>query len=461
MLKSTIFVLFSAITISYSQDNLQPRGVYIPEVFAELLDVEVYSENIIFTIGVGGFFFIDISDMDNPALIGNYNPGGIISYRFYNGIAVGNLAIGAARLAGLYLIDINNMKNPNLINIHKHENYSYESVESFSGYAYAAIHEEGVEVVDISNPENPFTVDIMSGFSNVWDVFVKDETLYIADGPGGLKIYSLENPDDPQYLSEIETNGYAREVIVEDGMAFIALGAAGFDIVGIADLENPKLLSNFSNGFGITNHLSYSDSIVYSAAWELVNAVDVSDPKNPVLQATEDTPIRAMGVASINNEVIVADWFYLRTYDYSEQNQPDIHVKPTIYDFGFDGTGIPINKNFTIFNLGEKDLDISDISVDSDFFSVSPTHMSIPPGQSNSASVIYTPENAANISRTLYFTTNDSDESNKKIRILGGKARLSPGDTAPGFTLNDIEGQAHSLADYRGKIVVLAFFESW
>jgi thioredoxin-dependent peroxiredoxin len=35
---------------------------------------------------------------------------------------------------------------------------------------------------------------------------------------------------------------------------------------------------------------------------------------------------------------------------------------------------------------------------------------------------------------------------------------LKPGDAAPDFTLSDAAGQAHRLADYRGKTVVLYFY---
>ncbi|MBO7407852.1 MAG: redoxin domain-containing protein [Clostridia bacterium] len=38
---------------------------------------------------------------------------------------------------------------------------------------------------------------------------------------------------------------------------------------------------------------------------------------------------------------------------------------------------------------------------------------------------------------------------------------LKPGTTAPGFTLNDLEGKAVNLSDFRGKSVVLVFWASW
>src|ERR1700760_1809313 len=36
--------------------------------------------------------------------------------------------------------------------------------------------------------------------------------------------------------------------------------------------------------------------------------------------------------------------------------------------------------------------------------------------------------------------------------------RLSPGDLAPPFTLPDADGQPHSLADYRGRKVIVYFY---
>jgi peroxiredoxin Q/BCP len=39
-----------------------------------------------------------------------------------------------------------------------------------------------------------------------------------------------------------------------------------------------------------------------------------------------------------------------------------------------------------------------------------------------------------------------------------GAPSLKPGDTAPDFSLPGSDGKTHSLADYRGKTVVLAWF---
>ena len=74
---------------SYAQDadgdELLARGHYSPDGgITELLDIEVYSNNIVYAVGVGGYFFMDVRDITNPTLIGHYDPGNAIKYRFYN-----------------------------------------------------------------------------------------------------------------------------------------------------------------------------------------------------------------------------------------------------------------------------------------------------------------------------------------------------------------------------------------
>lgn len=38
---------------------------------------------------------------------------------------------------------------------------------------------------------------------------------------------------------------------------------------------------------------------------------------------------------------------------------------------------------------------------------------------------------------------------------------VSPPRPAPGFTLQDIDGKTHSLAEYRGKVVLVNFWATW
>lgn len=46
-------------------------------------------------------------------------------------------------------------------------------------------------------------------------------------------------------------------------------------------------------------------------------------------------------------------------------------------------------------------------------------------------------------------------------RAIAKRMLLAPGQPAPGFTLTDINGEEHSLSDYRGKLVYIDFWATW
>jgi len=339
---SLTLLLFSSIL---AQDEFLNLGTYSPNYFSEFLDTEIYTQDTIMAFGVGGLVFLDVTESNNPRLIGRYDPGNVFTKRFYNVKAEEKLAIASARKAGLYLINLEELNNPALISIHQHSVFNYESADFRDFYAYAAIHENGIEIIDISDFQTPITIRVLEESSDAWDVFIKNDLLYVADGLAGLKIYSIQNPFQPELISSLITTGPAREIYVENDLAYIALGTSGFDIIDVSDPFNPKNVSNFKSKFGILNHLAVDNNIVFAATWELVIAVDVSIPTQPKLIATEDTPARAMGIAAKDGKVFVSDWFNIQTYKFASHVQPDIHVKPSAIDIGFKGVNNSLSKN--------------------------------------------------------------------------------------------------------------------
>ncbi len=457
-----------------AQDEFRQTGDFFPNIFSELVDVESFSPDTIYTFGVGGLMFVDISDPYSPEMIGIYNPGSILK-RFYTAHVQNDLAVGAARLDGLYIIDVSDITNPDLIKIFNANNLAYESVVLNLPFAYLAAHDVGVEIIDLSNPGEPSSIGFKSEVTNGWDVFIDGNYLYVADGPNGLKIFSIEDPADPLFLSAIATSGYCKEVIVKNGNAYLALGASGFDIIDVTDPSNPRFISNFGQLFGILNHLDVFGNVLFTANWELVYAIDVSNPVTPKIIATEDTPVRAMGIGLQENLVFIADWSTVRVYDFLESATPDIHVKPTVHDFGFNDSSSPLTKEFTIYNLGEGNLVVDSIRIDEfgyddpdnylSAFSAFPTSFVIEEHGFKRFTVTFKPPLKATPNTTfpgnLKLFSNDADEAVMRIDLFGGGSRPPDGSIAPEFTLEDLNGNSHSLSDFRGKVVVMALFASW
>jgi peroxiredoxin len=52
-------------------------------------------------------------------------------------------------------------------------------------------------------------------------------------------------------------------------------------------------------------------------------------------------------------------------------------------------------------------------------------------------------------------------ESDNKKKEVEGKVGLAKSMIAPDFTLDDIEGNSHTLSGYRGKVVLVDFWATW
>ncbi len=97
---------------------------------------------------------------------------------------------------GLFIIiDVSDPENPQVIGHVDTDGYAY-GVYVSEGYAYVAGEENGLVIVDVSDPSNPQIV----GHVNVRDtrgVYVSEEYAYVADGSNGLVVMDVSDPEDP------------------------------------------------------------------------------------------------------------------------------------------------------------------------------------------------------------------------------------------------------------------------
>ena len=95
-----------------------------------------------------------------------------------------------------------------------------------------------------------------------------------------------------------------------------------------------------------------------------------------------------------------------------------------------------------------------DFTLDTDF-------LNIEPGGVAEVELTFTPVDDQTTQAVIRFWSNDPDEPRRTFVARGNTTSLRVGDSAPDFTLNDIGGVPHTLSDYAGNVIVLAFFTSW
>ncbi|MFH0790104.1 MAG: PKD domain-containing protein [Candidatus Omnitrophota bacterium] len=409
-------------------------GVYVLGNYAYVAD------------GYKGLWIIDISDPKNPKSMGNY------SCNAENVFVSGDYAYIANYSAGLLIINISNPKLPvfadscglsgstkdifvfgdyaytansdsklNVINIRDPKNsYLMGSFNAASGplygvyvcgkYAYIVL-KEGLQIVDITQPNNPVLVGSCSTPDIAYDIFVSGYYAYIADYRKGVQIIDIRNPSAPVLAGNYDTLGEASAVYVSGNAVYVTNDPAGLYILDMAQkvvspvskhwrirlgvmdrdknesqavrdvwvntynhppvleqikinvLEEPQLAASVVKSYdtpGSAVDVSVAGDYAYVAdAANGLEIINIKQPDNPILTGSCDTPGEASGVYISGNYVYIADGSKgLQVIDITNPDRP---VLAGGYDTLGDASAIYVSGNYAYIADSFKGLQIIDI----------------------------------------------------------------------------------------------------
>ncbi len=463
MIRSLTLLLVTLLVapVAHADDLLEDRGNYWPPFFAEMQDVELQGPRA-YVFGVGGLQILDVTDPDAISLLGRWAPADDRADRLYRGAVSGSYAYGGARESGLVVVHLEPEFAPTLAARIESPGASYEGCTVDGGYLYACRHAGGLEIYSLADPAAPALVSAYPGLSNAWDVVVSGGVAYVADGAGGLSILDVNDPLSPALLASASTAGAAADVALNGDVLVVAAGSAGLEIFDVSDPADPVLVSTYDTS-GLAATIDIDGDLVFVADWDDVEVVDIATPSLPVAAGRENTPVRVMGLAVEAGRVYVADWSRLRIYDHGPTSRGDIEL-PSWFEFGPVPFGAVIDTVITVGNTGGGTITVTDIQIyDSDFELTPPLAFTVPPG-----GVVEVPLrfDNADLGEDITFVRIESDDTDEGVYtfpVIGepDPDELDLGDPAPPFTLTDLDGVTHELEQYRGRVVVLAFFANW
>ncbi|WP_457624603.1 LVIVD repeat-containing protein [Persephonella sp.] len=128
--------------------------------------------------------------------------------------------------------------------------------------AYVADGIEGLQVIDISDPLNPFIIATVGTTDSANAVFLSGDTVYIAAGYSGLQIVDVSQPENPQVIRSIDIQGYAMDVFVKGDTAYVVDTVNGIKKI---DLINSQITTLYNSNLSKGVTLSADGNIVYVA----------------------------------------------------------------------------------------------------------------------------------------------------------------------------------------------------
>ena len=253
-------------------------------------------------------------------------------------------------------------------------------------YAYVT-NNDGLMIIDISNPSNPEKVgEILS--EGVVGVIVESNLLYVTSVSDGLIIADISSPTNPEQIGQY--SGAAYKIAVSGSYTYVGYFSGGFKIFNISDPTNPVLVGEYSDSR--CDAVEIKDNFVYYANAEVgLRVINVSDPSTPQLVATVSQTGGANDIHITQNVLFLACWGAgIRVIDISTPASPQMLDSYNDNDGGeelgliekdgllyvADNYGVEIfnvsNPN-SIVEVGQRTSDVSaahDIDVDDEYIYV-------------------------------------------------------------------------------------------
>ncbi len=205
-------------------DPEHPFEVGVVEIPGYALGVRYRDGHCFVAARSGGLQIVNVSYPAAPLIAGSYNPSAIIV-----GVTLQDSV--AYLSAGSFLsVDITDINNPALIGTMTVGNGA-KNCQIIDNVAYIADSFAGLFVADVSNPGAMSAISTLDTSGEAWDIELRGDIAYLAVGGSGLQIVDISDPNVPVSLGYVDTSGHAFGLAISGDYAYVADGEAGLSII--------------------------------------------------------------------------------------------------------------------------------------------------------------------------------------------------------------------------------------
>ncbi len=261
-----------------------PRDVCVSESYAYLADSQA------------GLRIMDISDPTNPYVAGTYNTDD-----YAIGVYASGSYAYVTDNDSLLIVDISDPANPTLVGSFDNGYHFASDVYVSGNYAYAGAQfnnlKGGILILDVSDPENPFELgfyELTQDWFWVEECVVSGSYAYLAlwfpakmrgnSGRGGdvFEIVDVSDPSNPFRVGVCELPSIAMGVSLAGNYAYVAGWEHGLRIIDISDPSNPFEVGFCNQSGDYLFGVNVLGNYAYAADFGgFFRTYDVSDPTNP------------------------------------------------------------------------------------------------------------------------------------------------------------------------------------
>lgn len=222
---------------------------------------------------------IEVYSLENPGhpvLEGKFATPGLA-----NGVAVNHPFVYVGDVYGLSIWDITDLDNPIMrSSVKTDREYGYqERVYYRDGLVYIAAYTQGVQIIDVANPDFPVLVGHAKADAYAWDLALSDQAIYIMDF-FSMAIVDIRHPRFPVKRKTMNMM-FAHGAAIRGNHLFLGY-VDGLRIMDISDPFNPVDVSDMGptgDGTGLT--VSLWGNYAYVGHGSYIEAYDISNVRKP------------------------------------------------------------------------------------------------------------------------------------------------------------------------------------
>ncbi len=337
---------------SFTDEGLEKDDQYYYRVYPEEMmnrpDI-IYSTSVYTSAG----FFPSVSD---PFFGSLDTPG-----QARNIVLSGNWAYIADYNEGLQIIDISDPGNPSLVKTWETDSYTYD-VELSGNYAYLADGSSGLQILDITDPSSPVPAGSYEAAQSAQGVTLSGNYAYIAAYYSGLYIIDISSPGTPSFISTWWDSDLLSIYDVSVSGNYAYLSHSGNNILPVIELtvlETPVRVNTYAMHGSVTIN---GNNLYISGGTSGLQIVDITNPEAIVDVGACDTPPGAAVSSAISGEYgYVADRDNgLQIIDITDKSAP---VVVKTIDTPSESLGVAVAGDYAYIADYGSGLQVSDITI--------------------------------------------------------------------------------------------------
>ncbi len=222
------------------------------------------------------------------------------------------------------VIDISDKENPETVNLIKKVRDIHDVFVSIFNYAYLADKDGYLHVLDVFDLQSPEILGSLHVGGTPFQVAMSfsQNQAYLACAANGLQVADISDLTDLEEAGSYETKDLTENVTVSGDFAYLCNKSHGLQIIDISDPATPETVGDYQTQ-GWPEDVAVSGVYAYVAmGYEGVVIVDLNNPEFPDSVTSLDM-LGVNAVAVSGHYLYVADDMTFRSFDITDRSSPN------------------------------------------------------------------------------------------------------------------------------------------